>query len=139
MKSYVVGFMFSNDRQFVALIRKNRPEWQAGKLNGIGGKIEDGEIPRGAMVREFREETGLETRWEDWTIRGRIEGPEFRVYILQAWSNKVFDAKTVTDENVIIFAVDKILLLDNILIPNLKAIIPALLLEDLQGIFLSYL
>ena len=38
MTKYVVGFMFSPDKQFVALIRKNRPEWQAGKLNGIAGK-----------------------------------------------------------------------------------------------------
>lgn len=42
MKKYVLGFMFSTeDRgQKVALIKKLKPKWQAGLLNGIGGKIE---------------------------------------------------------------------------------------------------
>ncbi len=39
MKLYVVGFMFTEDEKQVVLIEKKRPEWQAGKLNGVGGKI----------------------------------------------------------------------------------------------------
>ena len=57
-KTYVAGFLFSPDRSRVLLIRKNRPAWQAGKLNGLGGKIEPGETPPQAMRREFREEQG---------------------------------------------------------------------------------
>src|SRR5579859_7617510 len=64
-KHYVVGFMFSPALQLVALIRKQKPVWQDGLLNGIGGKVEDGESAIDAMVREFREETGLQ--WEAWT------------------------------------------------------------------------
>lgn len=56
---YVLGIMFSEDEERVLAIWKNRPDWQAGKLNGIGGKIEDGETPIEAMRREFREETGF--------------------------------------------------------------------------------
>ena len=37
---YVAGFMFSEDRRLVALIRKSKPEWQKGKLNGIGEKAQ---------------------------------------------------------------------------------------------------
>lgn len=48
---YVVGFMFSSDKTLVTLIRKNRPKWMNGKLNGVGGKIEIGETPLQAMVR----------------------------------------------------------------------------------------
>lgn len=33
---YVVGFAFDLTLTMVALIRKNRPEWQMGLLNGIG-------------------------------------------------------------------------------------------------------
>ena len=40
---YVVGFAFSADMSRVLLIRKNRPLWMAGKLNGIGGRAEHGE------------------------------------------------------------------------------------------------
>lgn len=37
MTFYVAGLAFSTDLQHVALIKKNRPDWQAGKFNGIGG------------------------------------------------------------------------------------------------------
>ena len=63
---YVVGFMFSNDRMRVALIRKTKPAWQKGKLNGIGGKIEPCESSLDAMVREFKEETGYQTTPDQW-------------------------------------------------------------------------
>ena len=66
MRDMVVGFMYSNDLQSVLLIEKNKPEWQAGLLNGVGGKIEDGESPISAMIREFFEETGHTTISKDW-------------------------------------------------------------------------
>lgn len=56
---YVVGFMFDSSMSNVALIRKNKPTWQAGLLNGIGGKVESGEISINAMCREFKEEAGV--------------------------------------------------------------------------------
>ena len=59
MQTYACGFLFSLDRQRVLLIRKRRPAWQAGKLNGLGGKIEPGETPDAAARREVLEETGL--------------------------------------------------------------------------------
>ena len=44
MKSYVLGFCFNTRLDQVVLIQKTRPEWQAGRLNGIGGHIENGEL-----------------------------------------------------------------------------------------------
>jgi len=68
-KEYVLGFCFMHDNTEVVLIRKNKPEWQAGLLNGIGGKIEPGETIHEAMVREFREETGvLVPNWDLFVI-----------------------------------------------------------------------
>ena len=64
--SYVVGLMFNKSMSQVALIRKQKPKWQAGLLNGIGGKIEDGETGLDAMRREFYEETGAHTLRVDW-------------------------------------------------------------------------
>jgi len=58
-EAYTCGFLFWRDE--VLLVRKTRPDWQAGLLNGIGGKMERGEEPLPSMVREFREETGLLT------------------------------------------------------------------------------
>jgi 8-oxo-dGTP diphosphatase len=68
MTTYVCGFLFSPDLNRVVLIRKNRgPRQMAGKFNGIGGKIEIGESPRGAMSREFFEEAGVDINPLDWT------------------------------------------------------------------------
>lgn len=63
--TYVAGFMFSKDLSKVLLIRKLKPVWQRGLLNGVGGKIEEGETPLMAMTREFREEADgdIATEW----------------------------------------------------------------------------
>lgn len=72
--------MFDPRFHRVALIRKAKPEWQKGKLNGIGGKIEEGEGPFAAMVREFREETGVDHR--DWGTFAEMTGPDWSVVAL---------------------------------------------------------
>lgn len=72
-KHYVLGFAFNNAVDHVVLIHKNRPQWQAGKINGIGGKVEPGEIPIFSMQREFYEETGIETVFHDWKQFAMLE------------------------------------------------------------------
>jgi 8-oxo-dGTP diphosphatase len=64
---YVCGFLFSHERSLVALIEKQRPDWQRGKFNGIGGKVEFGETIWEAMSREFWEETGCAITPSEWT------------------------------------------------------------------------
>lgn len=72
---YVVGFLFDQELQRVALIRKNKPRWQAGLLNGIGGKIEiTDDNPHDAMFREFKEEAEL--CWSDWSYFAKMSGPD---------------------------------------------------------------
>ena len=62
---YVLGFAFNLLGTRVVLIEKNRPAFQKGYLNGIGG-ITKYEALQDAMVREFKEETGLETETGAW-------------------------------------------------------------------------
>ncbi len=57
---YVLTFAFDKRLESVWLIEKQKPEWQKGCLNGIGGKIEEGESPMEAAIRELKEESGLE-------------------------------------------------------------------------------
>lgn len=71
--------MFNESKSEVALIRKNKPDWQKGLLNGIGGKVEPSEIPADAMVREFNEETGCLVGSYRWNHFARISGPQFLV------------------------------------------------------------
>jgi 8-oxo-dGTP diphosphatase len=106
-QDYVLGFVFNNDKSEVALMRKTKPEWQKGRLNGIGGKIESGETPIEAMHREFREETGFETNKLYWREIGCMSSNEWFVYILTY--DQTFDdlsvLKTVTEEPITIVKV----------------------------------
>lgn len=45
----------------VLLVKKNRPQWQAGRYNLVGGKVDPGEDPLTCAVRELKEESGLDT------------------------------------------------------------------------------
>jgi len=97
---YVVGFAFAHDHGSVLLIRKNRPEWQLGRLNGVGGKIEAGEGPQWAMAREIREETGLEIGfWQEFVI---LNGAETRVHFFRAFDDAIGTARRLTPEQPII-------------------------------------
>lgn len=77
-KAYVVGFLLDRDEKQVVLIRKKRPLWQQGLLNGVGGKIEPEENPLDAMRREFQEETGAHV--ETWTHYATMSGPDWTVF-----------------------------------------------------------
>jgi 8-oxo-dGTP diphosphatase len=74
MTRYVLGIVTTVDDKKVLLIRKVKPEWQNGRWNGIGGKLEDGETPHRAMDREWREETrcSVPARWD---LRVRLVHP----------------------------------------------------------------
>ena len=123
-KLYCVGFMFSKSNNKVALILKNRPKWQAGNYNGIGGKIEKNETPIQAMVREFNEETGVKTKESEWTnaINIYCSNNSF-IYFFFSFGdlNKL---KTTTDEKIEIFEINN---LPINMIENLKWIIPLLI------------
>jgi len=66
MQNYVVGFAFNNEK--VLLIEKLKPAWQAGFLNGVGGKCEADENIYDAMEREFHEEVGVLVPRENWRL-----------------------------------------------------------------------
>lgn len=102
MTKYVTGFAFSDDQSKVVLIKKTKPEWQAGRFNGVGGKIEEGETPVQAMVREFKEETGLETTLESWNVVCVFEGKDFVVNFFSRFGDDIHDVKTTTEETVLI-------------------------------------
>lgn len=129
MQHYVAGFMFDETLEHVALIKKNRPTWQAGLLNGIGGHVEHGETTIEAMTREFFEETGHPTFNRVWTKFTVLNGDGFTVNFYTA-VGPVRDLKSTTDEPVEVFHVDCVDS-DNA-VPNITWLIPAARLA-LQG------
>jgi len=116
MKRWVVGFLFNGGQ--VALVAKTHPEWQAGKLNGVGGKVEGDETPLDAMRREFMEEAGAPV--EDWR--------EFAVLNVEAGAIHFFcshgacELKSLTEEIVGWHPLSDLGTLP--VIPNLRWLIP---------------
>lgn len=129
MTRYVAGLLFSPEGSTVVLVRKNRPAWQAGRLNAVGGKIEADETPAAAMRREFREEAGLDIA--DWQAVAVLSGDGFEVHFYAAFSDLYMQARTMETESIVrcgvMWALNWLECPD--LIPNLRVIIP-LALDD---------
>lgn len=131
MTEYVLCYASApwEDPKDVLLIRKNRPAWQAGRLNLPGGKVEIGENVKQAATREMFEETGLRCSEVDVTILGTIVGEGFIVYCCHCQYEPVFFDKDnevefgKTDEGIDWYEIDFVLK-DKRLLPNLKVTIP---------------
>lgn len=120
MTDYVAGFMFTEDANHVALIEKQRPDWQRLKLNGIGGHVEANESPKDAMIREFEEEAGV--HYEDWELFARLSGDFGTVFFYRAFSDTAFYLDSKTDEEINLYAFS---LMDySRCIPNLSFLLP---------------
>jgi 8-oxo-dGTP diphosphatase len=104
------------------LIEKQRPEFQRGKMNGIGGHVEKGERPLAAMIREFEEETGV--HFEKWHPAAILMfGSSARVYIYSAVDADACRlAQTTTDEAISLVHMNRLDVLT--LMPNLHRLIP---------------
>ena len=130
MRGYTVGFMFDK-AGCVLLLRKKKPAWQAGRLNGVGGKIENGETPLECMRREFREEANLDVAdWEEVCAMEGKDGPDahWRVHIFKTFVDTFSEdlAYPQDGEPLETYHVND---LPEEVLPNLKWIIP-LCLED---------
>jgi 8-oxo-dGTP pyrophosphatase MutT (NUDIX family) len=73
----VVGLAFNSEHDKVLLqLKKKGPLFNIGLLNGPGGKVEQYPILKdhryesfnNAMIREFKEETGLDSQQSDWLL-----------------------------------------------------------------------
>jgi 8-oxo-dGTP diphosphatase len=111
MINYVLGFLFDDQGGRVVLIEKLRPLWQAGKLNGVGGKYEtswDNDL-KCAMVREFEEETGVLTTHSDWSDYCVMSGGDFSITVYRCFNTEYYEvAKTTEEEKVYKLPVESI-------------------------------
>ncbi len=120
MEKMVAGFAFNKDMDRVILIKKTRPEWQKGQLNGVGGRIGVEEGKYTAMKREFEEETGVLSSEACWNLFFRLTGTDWDVFFFYSIMD-ISKCKSVTDEMVL--AIDPLNMPDN-MISNLKWLIP---------------
>ena len=123
IRKYVLVFCFSEDSRDLVLIKKNRPEQLKDKLNALGGKIEPGESPIEAAVREVREESGLSFCHDQLKFVAHFEKvPNAEITIYAVWSDEIQHAKTMEDEQ--IFILDTKYLHTFNIMPNLNWLIP---------------
>ncbi len=123
MSKYVLGFYFDETMDSVVLIEKKKPKWQEGLLNGLGGKIEDGEVPAQAMQREFKEECGVDV--SDWVYIATMYGNDWSVevfYAIAERGDKFDSVDSKEDEKVITIGVSELLEWD--IVSNLQWLIP---------------
>lgn len=122
-EKYVVGFAFDEGGR-VALIHKERPGWQQGLFNGIGGKVEEGETPLDAMIREFDEETGVLI--DSWQLYATLQYPKTEIFFFKALVEPEYldNLKTMTDELIYIFTLQEFNLKPHECVRNLSWLLP---------------
>jgi 8-oxo-dGTP diphosphatase len=137
---YVCGFAFTSELQRVALIQKTKPAWQKGKFNGIGGKIEHGEVPIDAMVREFQEETGVTIPAAEWEQFAVLSNNDWIVYFFKARTDDAALVQTTTEEKVELVDIESFLYEGGInrAVPNLQWLIPMALQRDVLLACITY-
>lgn len=117
----------------ILVVGKNKPEWQVGRFNLVGGKIEPGESPIEAAIRELKEESGINHNSDEEShVYGQIVGSWGKVYVVNipVTDTTVQQPPSETEQVMWLHWND---LKDNFrLMPNLRVIIP-LMITGLKG------
>ncbi len=122
---YVLALLFTPDRRRVALMRKTRPAWQAGRVNALGGKLLPGERAADAARREVREEAGVDVPdWEEFLV---WDDAVYRMHAVRSFHPAADDVRTAEDQEVLL-ADARALPLE--VIDNLRWLVPLALDRD---------
>jgi 8-oxo-dGTP pyrophosphatase MutT (NUDIX family) len=120
-RRYCLGFCFDPEGKHVVLIRKNRPDWAKGLLNGLGGEINPEEPLEEAMAREFQEECGLFVR--PWREFGVMTGGGREVHLMTARFLHIEQVRQTTDEAVVVMPT-RVTINPRLLVPSVSWMIP---------------
>jgi 8-oxo-dGTP pyrophosphatase MutT (NUDIX family) len=139
MQEYILIYAHEWLKEQIIFVEKDRPAWQAGRINLPGGKVEPGEDPKAAASREFEEETGIKLiSWsEQPRFCGIIKGEWGTIHCfavdLDAVSREDIDIKSREGETERFFWEDSGLYRhDKRCLPNLRLIIP-LMSQNVTG------
>lgn len=122
----VVGLAFDLSRNMVVMVHKmSGPPCVIGNWNGVGGKVDPGETPAHAMVREFREETGVEIIEDDWHQFCELNAKDYDLHFFWAASSSVFQCRTMEKEPIKVWLVRDLMDESNVM-HNMRWMIPYL-------------
>jgi len=129
MQDYVLvnAQKFASNHNHILLIEKQKPEWQRGKYNLVGGKIEPDEDPYDAAQREFAEETGYKSPVTSVEQMGIVKGDWGKIYCFNKLVTENFIPESQGEGKV--FWTDwSVIKDDSCLMPNLRVIIPLMVM-----------
>jgi len=126
VQTSVTCFLFNkNDYLFIERSKNKRVD--AGKLNGVGGRLEPGENFFDAAVREIKEETGYEVRPEDVALSGvvKLEGGYQEDWVMcffkvKVASKEIPKGNKTEDGNLVWLHKNKVLDSDYLLVDDLN-------------------
>lgn len=116
---YSTGFLFNPVFSEVVLIRKTHPPWQKGLLNGVGGKVENEESAKEAMIREFEEEAGK--HFEAWEPFTQVNDSDAELNFFVGCGD-LNDVESKTDEDIEIHNPNEVQILETV--PKVNWLVP---------------
>ena len=122
MREYVLILCHYADQ--ILVVVKDKPDWMAGRVNLIGGKIEPNETATDAVIRECMEEVGYEPKHVQ--IVGEVKDDDYIIYC-GVIEEKYFVPKPRPEETEQFFWVRLEDLVHYNIMPNLKVIVPLML------------
>lgn len=121
-------------RNHILLVLKDKPLWMSGLLNLPGGKVEEGEDPTAAAIRELYEEAGLTSLYM--TKMGEIHDGNNIIHCFKAVVKSMDLAPQESETQEITWQFMGDAMSDNRLIPNLRVIVP-LIESGVTGWFIT--
>lgn len=95
-----LGFVLHPDRERVLMVHRvgREHDYQLGKYNGLGGKLEPGEDVVAGMKREIAEEAGIVVT--SLRLRGTVSWPGFSangdefgfIFLIDGWEGEPYEA-----------------------------------------------
>lgn len=111
MKNYSNVFALNSRYSEVVLVRKNRPAWQNGLLNAVGGKVDADETYLQCAIREFKEETSVDISEYPIHHFADLVGVDYKIgfFLVILDDTAFYECKTTESEQIDRYDINEIL------------------------------